>query len=93
MVSMPERRWACCSAEPGGLGVVGREAGIGVTDRERTALSLISFASGERVRGDRDIERAGTHFLTSRVSRTCLRMGWDGSGRRESVTTWRDKMG
>lgn len=45
MVSMPERRCACCSAVAGGFGVVGRD-GIGVTDRERTVLSLISFGSG-----------------------------------------------
>lgn len=45
IVSIPERRWACCSADPGGFGVAGRD-GIGVTDRERTALSLISFGSG-----------------------------------------------
>lgn len=55
MVSMPERRWACCSTVPGGFGVVGRD-GIGVTDRERTALSLISLASdGMDETGDRRI--------------------------------------
>jgi hypothetical protein len=57
IVSMPERRWACCCAVPGGLGVVGREPGIGVTDRER-AFSLRSLASVGWMRGDRGIGKA-----------------------------------
>lgn len=41
MVSIPERNWSV----PGGLGVVGRDEGIGVTDRDTTPFSFVSFDS------------------------------------------------
>ena len=69
MVSMPERKMF--SPLLGGLGVCAREGGTGVTEREMTPGSLLSFDSVRRQHEDGQTGRGQSTHSCYRASTTC----------------------